>query len=106
MNLEHHIQPYLDAVAKAEPIKVHGKITEVIGLLIESTGPAASVGDVCMVEQSGKPVGRAEVVGFRKDRTLLMPLGPDRGYSSGLTVVGTKNPLMVGVGGQPARTDH
>ena len=32
-------------VRHAEPIRIYGKVTEVIGLLIESTGPAASVGD-------------------------------------------------------------
>ena len=98
MNIEYRIKPYLHAIANAEPVKVHGKITEVIGLLIESTGPAASVGDVCHVEKNGRMVGRAEVVGFRRDRTLLMPLGPIEGIHPGLDVVGTKRPLMVGVG--------
>jgi len=100
MNLQLKFQPYLSAIANAEPIKVHGKIAEVIGLLIESTGPAASVGDLCIVEKNGTVVGRAEVVGFRQDRTLLMPLGPIEGIHPGLTVEGTKRPLMVGVGRQ------
>jgi flagellum-specific ATP synthase len=89
---------YLHAVAQSEPARVHGKITEVIGLLIESTGPVASVGDVCIIERNGEPVGKAEVVGFRLDRTLLMPLGKVEGIHPGLTVVGTKRPLSVGVG--------
>ena len=86
MNLQLRIQPYLNAVTNAEPIRVHGKIAEVIGLLIESTGPAASVGDLCLIEKNGEEVGRAEVVGFRRDRTLLMPLGPIEGIHAGLTV--------------------
>ena len=92
------LDPYLHAVEQAEPVRVHGKITEVIGLLIESTGPVASVGDVCIIERNGHPVGKAEVVGFRLDRTLLMPLGKVDGIHPGLTVVGTKRPLSVGVG--------
>ena len=92
------IDKYLRAVERAEPIRVHGKITEVIGLLIESTGPAASVGDVCLIERGGATVGKAEVVGFKRDRTLLMPLGKVEGIHPGLTVVGTKRPLSVGVG--------
>jgi flagellum-specific ATP synthase len=92
------ISPYLNAVSTTEPIRVHGKITEVIGLLIESTGPAASVGDVCNIEHNGNPVGKAEVVGFKQDRTLLMPLGKVDGIYPGLSVVGTKRPLSVGVG--------
>lgn len=90
--------PFLDSVRQAEPIRVHGKILEVIGLLIESSGPTASIGDVCTIESNGSVIGRAEVVGFRKERTLLMPLGPVEGIHSGLAVVSTKRPLTVGVG--------
>ena len=92
------LDPYFKAVSRAEPVRVHGKITEVIGLLIESTGPSASVGDVCSIERDGEVVGTAEVVGFKKDRTLLMPLGRVEGIHPGLTVVGTKRPLSVRVG--------
>ena len=98
MDVETVFQPLYSELSSCEPIKVHGKVTEVIGLLIESTGPAASVGDVCLLERNGKVVGRAEVVGFRKERTLLMPLGSVEGIHPGLLVVGTKRPLMVPVG--------
>ncbi|MBD3393524.1 MAG: flagellar protein export ATPase FliI [Chitinivibrionales bacterium] len=98
MNPETILAPFSKALSDAEPVRVHGKITEVIGLLIESTGPMASIGDVCTIERGGRVVGRAEVVGFRKERTLLMPLGPIEGIHSGLTVVSTKKPLSVGVG--------
>jgi len=90
--------PVFQALDHAEPVRVHGRITEVIGLLIESTGPACSVGDICYLENNGVRVGRAEVVGFRKNRTLLMPLGPVEGIYPGLIVTATKKPLMVGVG--------
>jgi flagellum-specific ATP synthase len=91
-------EPLAETIRRAEPVRIYGKISEVIGLLIESTGPPASIGDVCMIEHKGAPVGRAEVVGFRKNRTLLMPLGPIEGIHPGLTVTSTKKPLMVGVG--------
>lgn len=92
------ITPFKNAVTHAEPIRVHGKITEVIGLLIESTGPAASVGDVCTIEHNDTVVAHAEVVGFRKERTLLMALGPLEGIHPGFTVVSTKKPLILRVG--------
>lgn len=95
---EYNLGSYLSALQNIEPIVVHGKITEVIGLIIESSGPSASVGDLCLIQKGNTVVGKAEVVGFRKDRTLLMPLGPIEGIHAGLTVVGTKKPLMVGVG--------
>jgi len=98
MNTEYLFSPLFSALPQAEPVRIYGKVTEVIGLLIESTGPAASIGDVCLIERMGECIGRAEVVGFRKNRTLLMPLGPMEGIHPGLTVVGTKKPLMVGVG--------
>ncbi|MBD3344696.1 MAG: flagellar protein export ATPase FliI [Chitinivibrionales bacterium] len=98
MNTELQFQPYFSALANAEPMRIHGKVTEVIGLLIESTGPAASIGDVCILESNGTFHGHAEVVGFRKNQTLLMPLGPIEGIHPGLSVVGTKRPHMVGVG--------
>jgi flagellum-specific ATP synthase len=92
------IASYLQAISRAEPVRVYGKITEVIGLLIESTGPSASVGDVCTIERNGRVTASAEVVGFKKDRTLLMPLGKIEGIHPGLMVVGTKRPLSIGVG--------
>jgi flagellum-specific ATP synthase len=98
VNAEFYFSPLLSVVAKAEPIRICGKVTEVIGLLIESNGPPASIGDVCIIEDKDAMVGRAEVVGFRKTRTLLMPLGPIEGIHPGLTVTGTKKPLMVSVG--------
>ncbi len=92
------LSQFVNMIADSEPIRVHGRVVEVIGLLIESSGPAASVGDVCIIEHRGREVGRAEVVGFRKDRTLLMPLGPIEGIHPGHVVVSTKRPMMVDVG--------
>jgi len=89
----------LETVQQVEPIVVQGKITEVVGLLIESTGPPASVGDVCIIyDRLDREAGRAEVVGFRGNRTLLMPLGTVQGITPGFTVITTKRPLMVPTG--------
>jgi len=93
-----HFDSYLDFVRSTDSIRVYGKVTEVIGILIESSGPSASVGDVCRIEKGGRLVCRAEVVGFRKDRTLLMPLGPIEGIHPGMAVAGTGHPLSVQIG--------
>ncbi len=98
MKTDTYFNTLLPTIRQAEPIRICGKVSEVIGLLIESTGPPASVGDICIIQNKGSAVGRAEVVGFRKNRTLLMPLGPIEGIYPGLTVSGTKKPLMTGVG--------
>ncbi|MDR3012345.1 MAG: flagellar protein export ATPase FliI [Chitinispirillales bacterium] len=89
---------YLDFIKSSETTRVYGKVTEVIGILIESTGPSASVGDVCNIEKGGRLICRAEVVGFRKERTLLMPLGPIEGIHPGMSVAATGRPLSVQVG--------
>ncbi|MCL1947312.1 MAG: flagellar protein export ATPase FliI [Chitinivibrionia bacterium] len=84
---------------KIDPIEVRGRIVEVVGLLVESTGPSASIGEVCRIlNKNGELIVRAEVVGFRSDRTLLMPLGTIEGVHPGNTVVATRRPLMVSVG--------
>ncbi len=89
----------VDKARQVDPVIVKGKITEVVGLLVESTGPPASVGDVCIIlNRVGSEVGRAEVVGFRSERTLLMPLGTVDGITPGFTVITTKRPLMVPTG--------
>jgi flagellum-specific ATP synthase len=96
--ISRHFDSYLDFVKSSETTRVYGKVTEVIGILIESTGPSASVGDVCHIEKAGKLICRAEVVGFRGSRTLLMPLGPIEGIHPGMAVAATGRPLSVQVG--------
>lgn len=96
-------RPNFDALVEkirtVDPVVVQGKITEVVGLLVESTGPPSSVGDVCLIlDRLGNEVGRAEVVGFRSERTLLMPLGTVEGITPGFNVITTKRPLMVPTG--------
>jgi len=93
-----HFDSYLDFIWASDSVRVYGKVTEVIGILIESNGPSASVGEVCRIEKGGRLVCRAEVVGFRKDRTLLMPLGSIEGIHPGMTVAGTGRPLSVRIG--------
>jgi flagellum-specific ATP synthase len=84
---------------RIDPFEIRGRIVEVVGLLVESTGPAASVGEVCRIlGRNNELIVCAEVVGFRGDRTLLMPLGAIEGVHPGNTVIATRRPLMVSVG--------
>jgi flagellum-specific ATP synthase len=91
-------QKYMDAVPEIRTLRISGKVKQVIGLIIESTGPVASIGEVCDLEQAGVVVGKAEVVGFREKSTLLMPLGGMEGIRPGFDVIATGGPLMVKVG--------
>lgn len=77
-----------------------GKVVNVVGLTIESAGPDAKLGDLCMIRPStgDQPPAMAEVVGFRDRRTLLMPYGIVTGIGAGSIVVNTGEPLMVHAG--------
>ena len=90
---------YADRIENARTVKHFGKVTQVVGLVIESAGPAISIGRICQIENfdNGTKV-KAEVVGFRDDRILLMPLGPISGITPGAIVTSTFEQLRVPVG--------
>ena len=90
---------YAERINSAKTVKHFGKVTQVVGLVIESAGPAISIGRICNIENydEGKKV-KAEVVGFRDDRILLMPLGPISGITPGAIVTSTSEQLRVPVG--------
>jgi len=90
----------LNALTNQDFIIASGRIKQVIGLLIESEGPVASIGDVCHIRHNSMCIGVAEVVGFRLGSTLLMSLGPIEGICAGMQVVSTKAPLKVALGPQ------
>jgi flagellum-specific ATP synthase len=93
------LNKYLNRLRKVEPLKARGKVTQVIGLIIESQGPEVSVGELCYIYKKGEeePIS-AEVVGFKENKVLLMPLGKMVGIHPGSEVVPTGTTLMVGVG--------
>lgn len=80
------------------PVKIHGRVCRAVGLTIEGTGPVSSVGQSChIVSPDGNEV-EAEVVGFRDDRVLVMPLGDVRGIGPGSRLVYQPENPTVGVG--------
>ncbi len=83
---------------RAPVLKPHGRVAQVAGLVIESTGPLASVGEVCRIETGEGEPTLAEVVGFRNHHVLLMPLGDLRGIRPGCEVAALGHTLRVGVG--------
>ncbi len=77
----------------------HGRVSNLIGLIIEVTGLQAEIGEVCLVDTDrDRPPVSAEVVGFRDGRTLLMPLGELHGIGPGTKVLATGAPFRVAVG--------
>ena len=89
--------PYKKIVEDINPIAKIGKVVEIIGLIIEADGPESSIGDLCHILSDDMPPIWAEVVGFREDRILLMPLGSIDGLKAGAKVVNTGEDMKVKV---------
>jgi FliI/YscN family ATPase len=79
---------FFRSAERAEPIRMEGEVAELVGLLVESRGPAgAALGDFCEIRtRSGRRI-RTQVVGFRAGRVLSMPLEETGGLSLGDRVV-------------------
>ncbi|MCR4739624.1 MAG: flagellar protein export ATPase FliI [Lachnospiraceae bacterium] len=77
-----------------------GKVVNVVGLTIESIGPDAKLNDLCriMTDKAQGLFVTAEVVGFRDNRTLLMPYETTDGIGYGCIVENMGYPLTVNVG--------
>jgi flagellum-specific ATP synthase len=89
---------YYPAIERSRPIRFHGKVTQVVGLVIEGYCPGAAVGALCEIyPRGGEPIP-AEVVGFRDNKTLLMPLGELRGVGLGSLIAVKKEAASLCVG--------
>lgn len=77
-------------------IKKFGKVSQVVGLTIESTGPDVSVGSTCYIRSADKEI-MAEVVGFKGNKILLMPLGDMGGVRPGSVVEASETPITVNI---------
>ncbi len=89
---------YQEIINKTLTIARCGVVTESRGLLVESRGPQSSIGEICRIESVSDKKVLAEVVGFRDNKLLLMPLGELGGIAPGVKVSATGHPFMVNVG--------
>ncbi|MGI6446453.1 MAG: putative ATP synthase YscN [bacterium ADurb.Bin157] len=97
MNENNFFNKYFRTLENTETIKANGRVTQVVGLLIEATGPQNPVGDVCNIMTAGGPLP-CEIVGFRRNSVLLMPLLHTEGIRQGCAVVPTGTPLTAPAG--------
>jgi flagellum-specific ATP synthase len=89
------------AVASSDLARRDGRVTDLIGLIIEASGLQVEVGEVCQIEGGrNRETVICEVVGFRRGRTLLMPLGDLQGIAPGTSIRATGAPLRVAVGAE------
>ncbi len=90
---------YTRRLRQIDPIVQIGRIYQIVGMIMESVGPQVSLGDLCRIRpQNGQAEGRAEVVGFRENKILLMPLNDMSGYSPGSEVIATNEDLSIEMG--------
>lgn len=90
---------YRSLLRSSDFIEYKGKVTKVVGLTIESCGPEVNIGELCRIcSVKDKKTINAEVVGFRDNKVLFMPLGDMEGIGPGSTVIATGDCLRVGVG--------
>jgi flagellum-specific ATP synthase len=92
------LKRYFPVVNSMKPVRFHGRVTQVVGLVIEGYCPESAVGSLCEVHSQGYPPIPAEVVGFREDKTLLMPLGELRGVGLGSVISVSREKAALGVG--------
>jgi type III secretion protein N (ATPase) len=89
-NLIHHLED-------VELTTVHGRITEVVGMLIRAVIPQVKMGEVCLIKREGEPLA-AEVVGFTKDEVILSPLSDMKGIGPASEVIPMRMPMHIKVG--------
>ncbi|MCE7794605.1 flagellar protein export ATPase FliI [Salipaludibacillus sp. CUR1] len=94
------IERLLSHIHSISPYKHYGKVTQVVGLMIESKGPQTSVGDLCsiIVGNGQKRAILAEVVGFREQNVLLMPYDRVDEIAPGSLVESQNHSLQIKVG--------
>ncbi len=93
------ILKYKRIINRIDPIKVNGKVTDVIGLVIVSIGPVVSLGEVCIItDRDGNEVCKAEVVGFKDGKILSIALGEVHNISPACDIIATGKSFTVGVG--------
>ncbi|MDQ1146278.1 flagellum-specific ATP synthase [Bacillus sp. SORGH_AS 510] len=95
------VKNYAKLIRSVDPVRVNGKITQIIGLTIESQGPDVRIGELCSIYPTNSQIPiQAEVVGIRENKVLLMPLGEVRSIGPGCDVVASGKQMMVKAGRQ------
>lgn len=94
------IQELTMTIESTDTYKRYGKVLRIVGLLIESLGPLANIGEVCLIHPESKqnePI-LAEVVGFNNEKVMLMPYTEVSEIGPGCLVEATGKPLTIKVG--------
>src|ERR1700683_3002061 len=91
------LEPYLRDLPQIDTLPWCGEVTATVGLLIESQGPAAAIGDFCEIFTATGRI-RTQVIGFRNGRVLAMPLDEPDGLQLGSRVIARSQDARLAVG--------
>jgi len=94
------LDKHLRRVGEIEPMRAMGRVSRIVGLVVEGRAPGATVGSLCRIipEQPGAPDVFAEVIGFRDNQALLMPLGTLLGVGLSSRICLERRSIGVAVG--------
>ncbi len=93
-----NLGPYFEDLGHLHTMRWTGEVVQVVGLLIESKGPAVALGDFIEIYTSDRRPIRCQVVGFRNGRVLSMPLEEAVGLQLGDRVIAREEAALIGVG--------
>jgi FliI/YscN family ATPase len=95
------LTPFLDRLDQTETMPLCGHVVRTVGLVVESRGPRARIGELCeLIGSSGPPPVPVEVVGFRDGHVLSIPLGGTSGIRPGDRIVARSSRTAITVGEQ------
>ena len=92
------LNSYIGDLHAMDLLRWSGTVTELVGLLIESRGPAAPIGSFCEIQASSGKRIRTQVVGFRNGRVLSIPLEETDGLQLGDRIIARLDDARVAVG--------
>src|SRR6056297_1642026 len=84
-------------ISEHDFLHLNGSVKKIIGLTIESAGPEVFLGECCRIKTIDGKAILSEVVGFKDNHIIIMPLDEYSGISLGCEVQGTKRNLSIGV---------
>lgn len=91
---------YISRLEEATTVAARGRVTEVVGLVIKAVVSGVRVGDMVIIRNHGYPDIKAEVVGFRDEQVMLMPIGEAYGIGPESEVIPTGKPFSIKCGEQ------
>jgi flagellum-specific ATP synthase len=89
---------YLKRVEASVPVRPEGRISKVVGLVAEGDSLGLSVGSLCLIKSEHDKEIKAEVIGFKENKALLMPYGDIRGIGPGSRIIPLADAPVVKVG--------